>query len=660
MKRILLLFTLALTVMFGMTAAPERHANWSWSVEETSATEGNIVVKVNIDKGWHIYGFTSPDPTTVVTRISVTAPGLELGPEWVPSKPAEMYHDTTSSLDLPVWDGEVTFTRSYRATDGAAGHRIKGEIDFMTCNDVTCMAPENKEFDLTTGDVSGVPEIEETDAVANAADTQSGTAAPALANGENNWWKESTFSAPSADQDVSNTPIWMVLLLGFLGGLVALLTPCVWPMIPMTVSFFLKRSKDRSKSIRDAITYGISIIVIYLALGLIVTICFGADALNSLATNAIFNIIFFLLLVVFAISFFGAFDIKLPSKWSNAMDEKAEETSGLLSIFFMAFTLVLVSFSCTGPIIGTLLVEAATSGDLLAPAVGMFGFALALAIPFALFAIFPSMLNGVSKSGGWMNSVKVVLGFLELALSLKFLSVADMAYGWHILDREVFLVLWIAIFASLTMYLLGKLKFPHDDDLPHVGVFRYFLALISMAFTIYLIPGLWGAPLKTTSAFVPPLTTQDFNLYHETSLEFDDYDEGMRYAAEHNMPVVIDFSGWGCVNCRKMEAAVFDTERIQGIMRDQFVLIKLMVDEKANLPQPITVEENGEKTKLKTVGNKWSYLQRMKFAANSQPYYVILDNNGDPLVDSPRAYDEDIDAFAKWLETGLANYREHK
>lgn len=658
MKRILLLIALTLSVAMGISAAPAKHAQWSWSVDETSATEGNIVVKVNIDKDWHIYGFTSPDPSTVVTKINVTAPGLELGSEWIPSVPAEMYYDTTSSLNLPVWEGEVTFTRSYRVVDDAPGHRIKGEIDFMTCNDVTCLAPENKEFDLSIGDVSAVPQIDEM-AAGTVADGTS--AAPsALSTGDNNWWKESKFVAPDAAQDISDTSVWMVFLLGFLGGLLALLTPCVWPMIPMTVSFFLKRSKDRSKSIRDAIIYGISIIVIYLALGLIVTVCFGADALNSLATNAIFNIIFFLLLVVFAISFFGAFDIKLPSKWSNAMDEKAEETSGLLSIFFMAFTLVLVSFSCTGPIIGTLLVQAATSGNLLAPTVGMFGFALALAIPFAIFAIFPSLLNNVSKSGGWMNSIKVVLGFLELALSLKFLSVADMAYGWHILDREVFLVLWIAIFASLTMYLLGKLKFPHDDDLPHVGVFRYFLALISMAFTIYLIPGLWGAPLKTTSAFVPPLTTQDFSLYHETTLEFDDYDEGMAYAAEHNMPVIIDFSGWGCVNCRKMEAAVFDTDRVQDILRDNVVLIKLMVDEKANLPQPITVEENGETTKLKTVGNKWSYLQRMKFAANSQPYYVILDNNGDPLVDTPRAYDENIDEFVNWLNTGIDNYNKQK
>lgn len=655
MKRILLFFTLTLTAMICAVAAPAKHAHWSWSVDATSATEGNIVVTVDIDEGWHIYGFTSPESTTVVTNITVKAPGLDLAPEWTPSVQPEMYHDTTSDLDLPVWEGKVTFTRAYKVTDSAAGHRITGEIDFMTCNDVTCLAPENKEFELTIGDVNAIVDTP-------AEETASAPAATgnAIGSGANNWWTESTFSAPDAAQDVSDTPIWMIFILGFVGGLVALLTPCVWPMIPMTVSFFLKKSKDKKKSLRDAVTYGLSIIVIYLALGIIVTLAFGADALNSLATNAIFNIIFFLLLVVFAVSFFGAFDIKLPSKWSNAMDERAESTTGLLSIFFMAFTLVLVSFSCTGPIIGTLLVEAATSGELLSPIIGMFGFALALALPFTLFAIFPSMLNNVGKSGGWMNSIKVVLGFLELALSLKFLSVADMAYGWHILDREVFLVLWIAIFASLTMYLLGKLRFPHDEPVEKIGVFRYFLALISMAFTIYLVPGLWGAPLKTTSAFVPPLTTQDFNLYHEASLEFDDYDEGMAYAAEHNLPVVVDFSGWGCVNCRKMEAAVFDTERIQSLMRDNFVFIKLMVDEKASLPEPITVEEGGETTKLKTVGNKWSYLQRMKFAANSQPYYVILDNNGDPLVDSPRAYDENIDAFEEWLKSGLANYEKQK
>ncbi len=427
-------------------------------------------------------------------------------------------------------------------------------------------------------------------------------------------------------------------------------------MIPLTVSFFLKKNTSRAKSIGDALTYGAGIIVIYLALGLAITLIFGASKLNDLATNAVFNLAFFLLLLVFAISFFGAFDIKLPSRWSNGVDSKAERTTGLISIFFMAFTLVLVSFSCTGPIIGTLLVEAASMGDITGPAIGMGAFALALAIPFTLFAIFPSWLKEMPRSGGWLNSVKVVLGFLELALSLKFLSVADLAYGWGVLDREVFVSLWVVIFILLGMYLLGKLRFSHDTPTEHVPILRFFMALISLSFAVYLIPGLWGAPLKSVSAFVPPLYTQDFNLYAGGEFrEFDDYDAGMRYAAETGRPVIIDFSGHGCVNCRKMEGAVFDTEEISTIIRENFVLIKLMVDDKQSLPEVITVEENGRNVRLESIGDKWSYLQRSKFAANSQPYYVMLDNAGRPLA-APYYYDENVARFGKWLENGIKEY----
>ena len=427
-------------------------------------------------------------------------------------------------------------------------------------------------------------------------------------------------------------------------------------MIPLTVSFFLKRSSDRKRAVGDAVIYGAAIIVIYLVLGLAITMIFGASKLNDLATNALFNILFFLLLVVFAISFFGAFDIKLPSKWSNSVDSRAERTTGLLSIFFMAFTLALVSFSCTGPIIGTLLVEAATMGNIAGPAIGMGAFALALAIPFTLFAIFPSLLKEMPRSGGWLNSVKVVLGFLELALSLKFLSVADLAYGWGILDREVFVSLWIVIFVLLGMYLLGKLKFSHDSDLDYVSIPRFFMALVSFSFAIYLVPGLWGAPLKGVSAFVPPLYTQDFNLYEGGQFkEFHDYDEGMKYAAENNRPVVIDFSGYGCVNCRKMEGAVFDTQEVSTIIKENFVLIKLMVDDKTSLSAPITVMENGKKIKLETIGDRWSYLQRYKFAASTQPFYVILDNNGNALV-KPYSYNENVAEFLAWLDAGLKQY----
>lgn len=429
-------------------------------------------------------------------------------------------------------------------------------------------------------------------------------------------------------------------------------------MIPLTVSFFLKKNSSRAKSVREACIYGASIIVIYLLLGLIVTVIFGASKLNDLSTNAVFNLIFFALLVVFAVSFFGAFDIKLPSKWSNSIDSKAESATGLLSIFFMAFTLALVSFSCTGPIIGTLLVEAATMGNYIGPAIGMGAFALALAIPFALFAMFPSMLKEMPRSGGWLNSVKVVLGFLELALSLKFLSVADLAYGWHILDREVFVALWVIIFALLGLYLLGKINFPHDTPSQTTGVGRFFMALISLSFSVYLLPGLWGAPLKAVSAFVPPLFTQDFNLYTQGEFRtFDDYDEGMRYAAENNMPVLMDFSGYGCVNCRKMEGAVFDTEEISSLLGENFIVIELMVDDKKPLAVPFTVEENGKQVNITTVGEKWSFLQRHKFAANSQPYYMVLDNNGEALSGS-YSYDEDIPKFKKFLTDALEAYQQ--
>ena len=447
-----------------------------------------------------------------------------------------------------------------------------------------------------------------------------------------------------------------IFLFGFLGGLLALLTPCVWPLIPMTMSFFLKKGKDRRRSIADAVTYSVSIVVIYLVMGIALTLIFDAGKLNEIATSAVFNIIFFVLLVVFAISFFGAFDITLPESWRNKMDNKAESTTGMLSIFFMAFTLVLGSFSCTGPIIGTLLVEAASQASILGPAVGMGGFAIGLALPFGLFAFFPSLLKEMPQSGGWMNSVKVVLGFIELILSLKFLSVADLAYGWRILDREVFLSIWIVLFILLGMYLLGKLRFSHDSERRHTGVLGFFLAVVSLSFAVYLLPGLWGAPLKSISAFAPPLTTQDFNLYGGTFKEFHDYDEGMAYAAENKMPVIVDFSGYACVNCRKMEGAVFDTQVVRDAIENGYVLIKLMVDDKERLASPYSVEEYGKTVSIMTVGDRWSYLQRHKFGINSQPYYVLLDNKGQPLAPA-RAYDENVDAFIDWLNQGAEAYK---
>ena len=465
-------------------------------------------------------------------------------------------------------------------------------------------------------------------------------------------WAPVVYETESSENSQSGS-LWYIFFTCFLGGLVALVTPCVWPMIPMTVSFFLKKGKSNAKGIGDAFTYGISIIVIYVGLGLLITLIFGASALNALSTSAVCNIIFFLLLVVFAISFFGAFEIALPSSWSNKIDSTAEKTTGLLSIFFMAFTLVLVSFSCTGPIIGTLLVEAVSSGSQLGPAVGMFGFSLALAIPFCLFAMFPGWLQKAPKSGSWMNTVKVVLGFVELALSLKFLSVADLAYGWHILDREVFIVLWIAIFGLMGMYLLGQFQFAHYGKADSsIGVFRFFLAMISLSFAAYLVPGLWGAPLKGVSAFVPPLFTQDFNLYGHEFVEYDDFDEGMAVAAKEGKPVLIDFSGYGCVNCRKMEGAVLDNADVHAMIEDNFVMIKLMVDEKKPLPEPITVEEYGKKITLETYGDRWSYLQRYKFNANAQPYYVIVNDRGE-LLSGPFSYDENIPKFVQFLQKGM-------
>ena len=450
---------------------------------------------------------------------------------------------------------------------------------------------------------------------------------------------------------------WVILLEGLLGGFIALFTPCVWPIIPMTVSFFLKRNKDRKKAISEAATYGLSIVVIYVLLGLVVTLLFGASALNAFATNAWFNIFFCLLLVVFAASFFGAFELTLPSSWSNKIDAKSERTTGLLSIFLMAFTLALVSFSCTGPIIGFLLVAVSTQGSIVAPTVGMLGFAIALAIPFTLFALFPSWLKSAPKSGGWMNVVKVTLGFIELAFALKFLSVADLAYGWHILDREVFLSLWIVIFGLLGFYLLGWLKFPHDALEHRTNVPQFFLAMASLAFTVYMIPGLWGAPLKAISAFTPPMNTQDFNL-KQTFVEakYQDYELGMAAAKAQGKPVMIDFTGFGCVNCRKMEAAVWTDSRVADILNQRYVLISLYVDDKTALPEPIKVTENGQERTLRTVGDKWSYLQRVKFGANAQPFYVLLDNDGRPLNGS-RAYDEDIKAYLEFLNSGLEHYQ---
>ncbi|MCF0197024.1 MAG: thioredoxin family protein, partial [Bacteroidaceae bacterium] len=510
------------------------------------------------------------------------------------------------------------------------------------------------------------------DTTAENADTLATPVVPLDEAGSDLWAPVSvSMSGDSALSDLhggkTDDDFWYIFLMGFVGGLLALLTPCVWPIIPMTVSFFLKRSKSRSKGVRDAILYGVSIVVIYVLLGLLVTLLFGANALNALSTNAWFNLFFFLMLLLFGVSFLGGFELTLPSRWSNAVDSKAEATTGVLSIFLMAFTLSLVSFSCTGPIIGFLLVEVVQEGSKLAPTIGMLGFALALALPFTLFALFPAWLKTTPKSGNWMNVVKVSLGFLELAFALKFFSVADMAYGWHLLDREVFLCLWIVLFASLGAYLMGWIRFPHDEDeydpegnvvaRPRIGVTRFFLAVVSLAFAVYMVPGLWGAPCKAVSAFAPPMSTQDFSLYHgEVKARYFDYEEGMRYAKAHNMPVLLDFTGYGCVNCRKMEASVWTDPRVAELLNNNYVLITLYVDEKTPLPAVMEVNEHGNITKLRTVGDKWSYLQRSKFGANAQPFYVPLDGDGNALNGS-YSYNENVAGYVHFLEEGLRKFQ---
>ncbi len=641
------------------SAVVSSHVTWTTSVEMTSPSEGIIHWTADIEDGWHIYGLTMPkvDNTVTPPPTSVTVdsvPGLHFTGELTPDRPATETVDVVMNLKLSQWEGRVTLSRPFRLASGTTGANIRGVIHYMACSHESCTPPAKEPFDVVAG-TAPTSSSAETEASETSISSQL-SGAPTSARNVELWWQPSEVpaqgdSAPSAD----SSPWWALLLWGFVGGLAALLTPCVWPMIPMTMSFFLKKSSSRRRSIADAFTYGISIIVIYLALGIAITLIFGAGKLNDLATSALFNIIFFAILVIFAISFFGAFDITLPSKWSNKIDSRAESTTGIISIFFMAFTLV-VSFSCTGPIIGTLLVEAASQNNILGPALGMGGFAFGLALPFSVFALFPSLMKEMPKSGGWLNSVKVVLGFVELILSLKFLSVADLAYGWHILDREVFVSLWIVLFVLLGMYLLGKLKFSHDGEVRHVSVFRFFLALGSLSFAVYLLPGLWGAPLKSVSAFVPPLSTQDFNLYGGVFREFDDYDAVMAYAQDNHLPVLVDFSGYACVNCRKMEGAVFDTQQVRDIIENEFVLIKLMVDDKAPIATPYEVTENGRRVLIETVGERWSYLQRHKFGTNQQPFYVILDNAGRPLVHA-MAYDENIDSFVAWLNAGVAAYK---
>ncbi|MBE6288376.1 MAG: DUF255 domain-containing protein [Mediterranea massiliensis] len=611
-----------------------------------------LIFTATIEPGWHVYSTDLGDGGPISATVHFyKLQGVELEGKLFPVGKEVSAYDNMFDMQVRYFEKQAQLVQKLKITSNEPF--IKGYLQYGACNDENCLPPTQVDFEIKPTATA--------DASTEVTTTQSETGTTGMNTTQfNDLWKPviselQSFGETEVSTDIS---LWAIFIAGFLGGFVALFTPCVWPIIPMTVSFFLKRNKnDKAKGIRDAWTYGASIVVIYVTLGLAITLIFGASALNALSTNAIFNILFCLMLVVFAASFFGAFEITLPSKWSNAVDSKAESTTGLISIFLMAFTLALVSFSCTGPIIGFLLVELGTSGSLLAPAIGMLGFAIALALPFTLFALFPTWLKSMPKSGGWMNVIKVTLGFIELAFALKFLSVADLAYGWRILDRETFLSIWIVLFALLGFYLLGKIKFPHDDDDTKIGVPRFFLAMTSLSFAVYMVPGLWGAPLKAISAFSPPMSTQDFNLYtNEVHAQFDDYDMGMAYARQHDKPVMLDFTGYGCVNCRKMELAVWTDEKVSSLINNDYVLITLYVDNKTPLSQPITVTENGKERTLRTVGDKWSYLQRVKFGANAQPFYVLIDNDGRPLNKS-YSFDEDIPAYVDFLETGLKNYK---
>lgn len=677
MKKLLFPFVLLLFAV-AVQAQIQDPVKFNSELKILAADEAEVVFTAAIDKGWHVYSTDLGDGGPISATFNVEKIfGAEVVGKLKPVGKEISTFDKLFEMKVRYFENTAQFVQKLKLTGGA--YQLEGYLEYGACNDENCLPPTQVPFQFS-GKVEGAAKEAAAATAEMKAETQSAeqeTAADTVsvaaiggADGPTeinvtdkvDLWKLVINELQSLGETTSQEDMsWIyIFITGFAGGLLALFTPCVWPIIPMTVSFFLKRSKDKKKGIRDAWTYGASIVVIYVTLGLAITLIFGASALNALSTNAVFNILFCLMLVVFAASFFGAFEITLPSKWSTAVDSKAEATSGLLSIFLMAFTLSLVSFSCTGPIIGFLLVQVSTTGSVVAPAIGMLGFAIALALPFTLFALFPSWLKSMPKSGGWMNIIKVTLGFLELAFALKFLSVADLAYGWRILDRETFLALWIVLFALLGFYLLGKIKFPHDDDDSKVSVPRFFMALASLAFAVYMVPGLWGAPLKAVSAFAPPMQTQDFNLYNnEVHAKFDDYDLGMEYARQHGKPVMLDFTGYGCVNCRKMELAVWTNPKVSDIINNDYVLITLYVDNKTPLPSPVKIVENGTERTLRTVGDKWSYLQRVKFGANAQPFYVLIDNEGKPLNKS-YSYDEDIPKYIEFLQTGLENYKKEK
>ena len=654
-------------------AQMEDPVKFTAEIKTGKTAEAEIVFSGRIEAGWHIYSTNlgSNGPTEASFHVN-KADGIELVGKLMPRGNEKSHFDAMFGMNVRYFEGTAQFVQKIRFTKPT--YTIDAYLEYGVCSDENCLPPgevalkkSGKSPAVAAATEPAAAEVAEAAAPVVADSTVApadSAVAPVTASTETLWWQPVTeqLEALDSEANIANHSLWYIFIVGFIGGLLALVMPCIWPIIPMTISFFLKRAKDdRRKGIKDAMTYGLSIVVIYLGLGLLITAIFGPSKLNELSTSAVFNVILFLLLLVFAFSFFGWFEIKLPDRWANAVDSKASSTTGLISIFLMAFTLVLVSFSCTAPIIGLLLVQTVTTGDWLAPTIGMLGFALALALPFTLFALFPSWLKSAPRSGSWMTTIKVVLGFVELAFSLKFLSVADLAYGWHLLDREVFLSLWIVIFGAMGLYLIGKLKFQEDAvggeiDKP-MPVPCIMAGLCAIAFAIYMVPGLWGAPCKAISAFAPPINTQDFNLNTKTvEAHYHSYEEGMAAAKAQGKPVLIDFTGFGCVNCRKMEAAVWTDPTVADMLNNQYVLISLYVDDKTPLAEPVEVSLNGQQRTLRTVGDKWSYLQASKFGANAQPYYIAIDNDGRPL-NHAYGFKEDVAAYIDYLQQGLKTYR---
>ena len=677
MKKIALrLFSIGILLfLVSVTLNAQNPISWDFKLSDAGNGEVNILATATVEQGWYMYDTNIPEggPNPTMIEFDEIRGAVAVGDFKSVDKEAKVKFDEIFQMEIGSFTNSVTFAQRLKVTDKSA-FSVIGNVRAQACNDQTCTPPLPVEFSFSgsnlpaslvvTGSATDVIPGTDTAAlteVVSAAQTDSNLSNSTLApvNSDVLWTPviEELKSLSDGD-DLADASLVSIFLKGLIWGFAALLTPCVWPMIPITVSFFLNRNKkSRKKAIQDASVYGLSIIVIYVTLGLIITAIFGASALNNLATSPVFNLIFFALLITFAFSFMGAFEMVLPASWTNKMDSKVDSSKGWLSLFFMAFTLALVSFSCTGPIIGWLLVDAATHGNFMAPTVGMFGFALALSIPFTLFAIFPSWLKTLPKSGSWLNTVKVVLGFIVLAVSLKFLSVADLSSGWGILDRDIFLALWIVLFVVLGIYLLGKIKLKGDSEMKHVSLTRLVLAMLSFAFAIYMVPGLWGAPLKPLSAIAPPLSTLDFNLNGESKgLVFDDYETGMAYAAREGKPVLLEFGGHGCVNCHKMDATVLAEDRVKNLIEEEFVFIVLMVDERTKLPEILEVDDAGKTTRLRTVGDKWSYLQRHKFGIQSQPYYVVLDHQGKPLSPA-HAYDESVDNYVEFLQTGLRNFK---